>query len=127
MHTNRSYAAPHNTTTTLNGCHVAEFKMNSLISREYETIPLNAGHIPGCTVCVPSGAEVIGQRKAAATLHNKELQSLVGASGGSWADMQLVDLRPQERSYNKNYIYAENVPSPFLRFPTAKTFDHRRL
>jgi hypothetical protein len=33
----------------------------------------------------------------------------------------------QERSYNKNYMYAENKKSFFMEFPTAKTFDHRKL
>jgi hypothetical protein len=89
----------------VNGNHVPEFKMNSLISREYETTPLQAGvslsrrlcsrpcpfqgkmsvrllsssdcvsllfagHIPGCTVHVPAGSAVVGQRRAQATLHN---------------------------------------------------------
>ena len=41
---------------------------------------------------------------------------------------QLVDLRPTERAYNKNYCYAENhTGSFFLQFPTKKTFDHRKL
>lgn len=33
----------------------------------------------------------------------------------------------QERAYNKNYMYAENTKSWFLKFPTDKTFDHRKL
>jgi len=35
-----------------------------------------------------------------------------------------------QRSYNKNYMYAENTPSKvFLNFPNARAanFDHRRL
>jgi hypothetical protein len=68
--TGRPYTAPTTLTTTLNANHCSEFKMNSLISREYETVPLRAGHIPGCTVHVPSGSDVVGQRRAQATLHN---------------------------------------------------------
>jgi hypothetical protein len=57
----------------------------------------------------------------------EQLRPLTAATKGQWADMQLSDLRPQERAYNKNYIYAENLQSKFLHFPTKKTFDHRRL
>ncbi|KAL6760757.1 hypothetical protein V8C86DRAFT_2547926 [Haematococcus lacustris] len=125
--TGRPHAAPTTLTTTLNANHTPDFKMNSLISREYETVPLGAGHLPGCTVHVPGSGDVIGQRRAQASLHNVELRPLLRATNGQWTDMQLVDLRPQERSYNKQYIYAENTPSRFLQFPTAKTFDHRKL
>mmetsp|Transcript_14465 Transcript_14465/g.39179 ORF Transcript_14465/g.39179 Transcript_14465/m.39179 type:complete len:138 (+) Transcript_14465:227-640(+) len=123
--TGAPYAAPTTCTTTLNANNTPEFKMNNLISREYETTPLQAGHIPGCTVHVPAGTSVVGQRRAQATLHNAELRPLIASTNGQWQDMQLVDLRPQERSYNKNYIYAENAPSNFLKFP--KVTDHRRL
>eukprot|EP00197_Chlamydomonas_leiostraca_P004593 CAMPEP_0202864746 /NCGR_PEP_ID=MMETSP1391-20130828/4860_1 /ASSEMBLY_ACC=CAM_ASM_000867 /TAXON_ID=1034604 /ORGANISM="Chlamydomonas leiostraca, Strain SAG 11-49" /LENGTH=131 /DNA_ID=CAMNT_0049544515 /DNA_START=15 /DNA_END=410 /DNA_ORIENTATION=- len=125
--TGRPYTAPTTVTTTLNANHTQEFKMNSLISREYETVPLQAGHIPGTTVHVPAGSEVVGQRRAQATLHNQELRPLLTATKGQWADMQLTDLRPQERAYNKNYCYAENTYSCFLRFPGPKQFDHRKL
>lgn len=76
---------------------------------------------------VPAGADVIGQRRAQATLHNQELKPIMTATSGQWQDMQLVDLRPEQRSYNKNYMYAENSYSWFLRFPNKKTFDHRKL
>ncbi|KAJ9517333.1 hypothetical protein QJQ45_016698 [Haematococcus lacustris] len=94
--TGRPHAAPTTLTTTLNANHTPDFKMNSLISREYETVPLGAGHLPGCTVHVPGSGDVIGQRRAQASLHNVELRPLLRATNGQWTDMQLVDLRPQE-------------------------------
>lgn len=125
--TGRQYSAPTTVTTTLGANHCQEFKQNALISREYETVPLHAGHIPGTTVHVPAGADVVGQRRAQATLHNQELRPILTATKGQWTDMQLTDLRPQERAYNKNYCYAENSYSWFMRFPGPKNFDHRKL
>lgn len=144
------------------------YSCSALISREYETVPLHAGHIPvsngsstvawhgmhvaclhalatpavshtcsatlmpqgdicrieckaecvvrvvnadsescvcvlmsnpypqGTTVHVPAGADVVGQRRAQATLHNQELRPILTATKGQWTDMQLTDLRPQE-------------------------------
>ncbi|KAG1665480.1 hypothetical protein FOA52_007612 [Chlamydomonas sp. UWO 241] len=82
------------------------------------------GHIPG-------GVDVYAQRKAQATLHTELLRPMIQSTKGQWQDMQLVDLRPEERAYNKNYIWAENTKSApaahFLGFPNGnkKTFDHR--
>lgn len=28
-------------------------------------------------------------------------------NGNTWSDLSLVDLRPEQRSLNKNYMYAE--------------------
>lgn len=106
-----------------------EFKMNNLISKEYETLPLQAGRIPGYAGNTPGGGtDVVGQRRAAASLHTIQLADKLAASGGTWADMNLVDLRPEQRSYNKHYMYAENIKtSTFLKFPSDKQFDHRKL
>lgn len=30
--------------------------------------------------------------------------------GQTWSDLSLVDLRPEQRSQNKNYMYAEVSP-----------------
>lgn len=51
----------------------------------------------------------------------------VTATRGNWAHLSLVDLRPEQRALHKNYMYAEEAKSMFLRFPTKKTFDHRKL
>jgi hypothetical protein len=121
-----------------NGCHTDKFQMNSLISKEYETLPIegDAGaRMPGYTGHVPGAkfASVYGQRKAAATKHEAELRPLINATGGAWQDMQMMDLQPQMRSYNKEYIYAENLPakygtpSSFLMFASDNQFDHRRM
>ena len=112
--------------------------MNSLISKEYETLPIegaDGARMPGYTGHVPGAkfASVYGQRKAVATKHEHDLRPLINATGGGWQDMQMMDLRPEMRSYNKEYIYAENIPakygtpSSFLKFASDDQFDHRRM
>eukprot|EP00798_Chlamydomonas_sp_ICE-L_P002201 gene2201-33759_t len=101
---------------------------NDLVSHHYETLPINNSRLPGYTGHVPGGGTVVGQRTAQATLHTHRLQPELLATKGGYQDMQLVDLRPTERSYNKNYCYAENnTTSNFMKFPTKATFDHRKL
>lgn len=80
--------------------------MNSLLSKEYETLPIEGAEgarMPGYTGHVPGAkfASVYGQRKAVATKHEHDLRPLINATGGAWQDMQMMDLRPEMRSYNK--------------------------
>ena len=47
-----------------------------------------------------------------------------------WEDLSQMQkqtyVSSMQRSYNKNYIYAENCPSKFMRFDFINN-DHRRL
>lgn len=121
-------------TTSLNTNFTDSFIQNDLISARYETTPIQGSmsRMPGYAGFIPGGLSCYGQRKAQATLHTETLRPMLHATKGACQDMQLVDLRPEERAYNKNYVYAENVKSghaSFMTFPNSRkaTFDHRRL
>lgn len=60
------------TAQTFNSNHTDEFVQNQLVSEPYETLPLTrakAARIPGYTGFVPGSMDVVGQRRAQATLH----------------------------------------------------------
>lgn len=50
--------------------YTSNFVQNSLLTKEYETLPMGKGYLPGYTGWVPGGTGVVGQRKAAATVHS---------------------------------------------------------
>jgi hypothetical protein len=71
------------TTSTFNENHGGEFVQNALVSQAYETLSLTRSEtcrIPGYTGHMPGSADVIGQRRAAATLH-----TVRGEGGGGGA------------------------------------------
>lgn len=103
------------------------FVMNELISHENETLPLNEGYLAGYTGHVPGCPDVVGQRKAAATLHAKQLAPQLIATRGAYGDLKLVDSRPEQRTRNKTYMYAENCDTFFMKFANGKNADHRKL
>ncbi|GIL82355.1 hypothetical protein Vretimale_11823 [Volvox reticuliferus] len=110
------------------GNHCSQFEMNNLPSQKYETLPLKHGHLPGYMGHVPGANGSIAQRKAQSALHTQNhlaTASLLPKESPQ-TDMSLVDLRPEQRSMAKVYMYAEDAKSDFLKFPTPKTFDHRR-
>ncbi|KAG2487659.1 hypothetical protein HYH03_013796 [Edaphochlamys debaryana] len=122
------YANPPFVTTRLTGSFCSSFDQNNLICHKYETLPIKAGHLPGYMGHVPGGIGAYAQRKPQAALHT--LNHMATASSlprnSPQTDMSLVDLRPEQRAMAKVHMYAEGVKSDFLKFPTPKTFDHRR-
>ncbi|PNW76406.1 hypothetical protein CHLRE_11g467561v5 [Chlamydomonas reinhardtii] len=111
----------------LTGNFTSQFEMNSLPSHKYETLPIRSGHLPGYQGHVPGGVGAIAQRKPAAAMHTMTHLATSGSlpKGSPQTDMSLVDLRPEQRSMAKVYMYAEGAKTSFLKFPTPKTFDHR--
>lgn len=101
--------------------------MNGLLTLENETLPLNKGYLAGYTGHIPGSPDVVGQRKAAASLHATELAPKLVETRGRYADLKLVDARPEQRTRNKVYMYAENSDSFFMKFAYGKEADHRKL
>ncbi|EFJ40870.1 hypothetical protein VOLCADRAFT_107932 [Volvox carteri f. nagariensis] len=122
------YIQPSFVKERLTGNHCSQFEMNNLPSHKYETLPIKHGHLPGYMGHVPGGMGAIAQRKAQSALHTQNHLATSSSlpRGGPQTDMALVDLRPEQRSLAKVYMYAEGAKTDFLKFPTPQTFDHRR-
>ncbi|GLC51790.1 hypothetical protein PLESTB_000548800 [Pleodorina starrii] len=122
------YKQPAFVSQRLTGAFCSQFEMNNLPSHKYETLPIKQGHLPGYAGHVPGGVGTIAQRKAQAAFHTTNHMATASSlpKGSPQTDMALVDLRPEQRSMAKVYMYAEDAKSEFLKFPTPKTFDHRR-
>jgi len=126
MELNRTQTNRNNLTASATGAYTQTFVQNNLPSSQYETIPLGKGVIPNYTGHTPGTYNVVGQRAAAASLHSRNYQATAPRTP-VWTDISLVDLRPEQRSLNKVYMYSEFCPSNFMKFPDEKSLDHRRL
>ncbi|GFR46188.1 hypothetical protein Agub_g7717 [Astrephomene gubernaculifera] len=122
------YKQPEFVSQRLTGAFCSQFEMNNLPSHKYETLPIKQGHLPGYMGHIPGAGSAIAQRRAQAALHTHThlATSVTLPKDSPLTDMALVDLRPEQRSMAKVYMYAEDAKSEFLKFPTPKTFDHRR-
>ncbi|PNH06668.1 hypothetical protein TSOC_006931 [Tetrabaena socialis] len=124
------YPQPEFVAQRVTGAFCGQFEMNNLPSHQYETLPIKSGHLPGYAGHVPGAMGAIAQRKPQAAMHTLNHMAtdatLPKGSIRPQTDMSLVDLRPEQRSLAKVYMYAEDARSDFLKFPSKATFDHRR-
>ena len=81
-------------TATLTGNYTSQFVQNSLPSREYETLPIGKGHMPGYTGHMPGSRDAYAQRKPQASLHTVSLGQF--AHSWHWAHCEVSGGLTQE-------------------------------